>query len=126
MQEKINFGVTQPYNDLFLTAFIWEVVLTFFLMLVIVAVATDIRAVGQLAGFSIGATILLEALVTGGVSGASMNPARSIAPALISGNFSHLLAYILGPIFGAIAAVAFYSYIRCDSSKNDKKVSGCC
>ncbi len=63
-------------------SFLWELVLTFFLMLVIMAVATDTRAVGEAAAIAVGGTVALGALVGGPVSGASMNPARSLGPAL--------------------------------------------
>ena len=74
-----DLGVTQPAGS-DLQSFAWEVVLTFFLMVVITAVATDIRAVGQAAALAIGGTVALGALVGGPISGASMNPARSIGP----------------------------------------------
>ena len=68
----------------------WEAILTFFLMLVITAVATDVRAVGQAAALAIGGTVALGALVGGPISGASMNPARSIGPAIVSGDLRPL------------------------------------
>ena len=108
----LNLGVTQPIDNLFITAFIWEVVLTFFLMFVIMAVATDYRAVNKAAGLAIGGTILLDAMFGGPVCGASMNPARSFGPALVSGDFNQIWAYILGPIVGAILAAWIYSFVR--------------
>lgn len=80
---------------------VMEVILTFFLMYVITSVATDARAVGVLAGVAIGGTVALEAIFAGPVCGASMNPARSIGPALVSGELEHLWLYLLGPFFGA-------------------------
>ncbi len=79
-----NVGATLPSGS-DRQSFLWEVVLTFFLMLVIMAVATDTRAVGEAAALAIGGTVALCALVGGPVSGASMNPARSLGPALVSG-----------------------------------------
>src|SRR5258708_21169297 len=69
-------------------SFAFEALLTFFLMFVIMAVATDTRAVGQAAALAIGATVGLEALFAGPISGASMNPARSPGPALVSGSLA--------------------------------------
>jgi glycerol uptake facilitator-like aquaporin len=71
-------------------SFLWEVVLTFFLMFVIMAVATDTRAVGEAAAIAIGATVGLDAMFGGPISGASMNPARSIGPAFVSGDLHAL------------------------------------
>ena len=123
--ETLNLGVTQPYDGIFFTAFIWEFLLTMFLMLVIMSVATDYRAQGQLAGLAIGCTIWFEAIFGGPVCGASMNPARSIGPAIVSGKMDFLLAYILGPIAGAICGAIIYDFLRCSPSEKEK-VKGCC
>ena len=89
-----------------------EVVLTFFLMFVIMAVATDTRAVGQAAALAIGATVGLEALFAGPISGASMNPARSLGPALLSGTWTALWVYLTAPFLGAVAAALVYRWLR--------------
>ena len=89
-----------------------EMVLTFFLMFVIMAVATDDRAVGQAAALAIGGTVLLDAMIGGPISGASMNPARSLGPALVSGTLSHLWVYIAGPILGAVLGAFAYELAR--------------
>lgn len=89
-----------------------EAALTAVLMVVILAVATDTRAVGQLAALAIGGTIALEALVFGPVTGASMNPARSLAPALVSGDLAGLWIYLAGPVAGALAGAAAYEWLR--------------
>ncbi len=107
----VPLGVTHP-ADSDLQALAWEVVLTFFLMLVIVAVATDTRAVGQGAAIAIGGTVALGAMVGGPISGASMNPARSIGPALVSGDLSDLWIYLVAPPIGAIGAVLVYRYLQ--------------
>ena len=105
----VPLGVTHPAGS-DIQSLVWEVELTFFLMLVIVAVATDTRAVGQGAAIAIGGTVALGALVGGPVSGASMNPARSIGRALVSGDLSDLWIYLVAPPLGAIGAVLVYRY----------------
>jgi MIP family channel proteins len=107
----VPIGVTQPAGS-DVQAFVWECVLTFFLMLVIVGVTTDTRAVGQAAAIAIGGVVTLGSLVGGPVSGASMNPARSIGPALVSADLSHLWIYLVAPPIGAIAAVVVYRSLR--------------
>ncbi len=91
-----------------------EALLTFFLMFVITAVATDARAVGHMAGLAIGSTVALGAIFGGPISGASMNPARSLAPALVSGDVSALWIYLVGPVVGAIAGAWVYQRVRWD------------
>jgi MIP family channel proteins len=93
-------------------AFGFEVLLTFFLMFVIMAVATDTRAVGQAAALAIGATVGLEALFAGPISGASMNPARSLGPALISGTWTDQWVYVLAPLLGAAGGALVYRWLR--------------
>jgi len=123
--QALQIGLTQALDHSFLTAFIWEFLLTFLLMFVIMAVATDYRAVGQAAGTAIGGTVAFEALFAGPLSGASMNPARSLGPALLSGNWHHFGAYVLGPVLGAAAGAVVYDFIRCEP-KDEKAVKGCC
>ena len=94
-----------------LQAFVWEALLTFILMLVIVAVATDTSAVGQGAAIAIGGAVALGSLVGGPISGASMNPARSLGPALVSGDLAHLWIYLVAPPLGATCAVLVYRYL---------------
>lgn len=89
-----------------------EVILTFLLMLVIVAVATDSKARGNLAAIAIGATVGLEIIFAGPLSGASMNPARSLSPALIDGAWSGQWIYVVGPLVGAAIAACFYQWLR--------------
>ena len=104
-------GVTAPSGTDF-QSLAMEAVLTFFLMLVITAVATDVRAVGEAAAVAIGGMVALGALVGGPVSGASMNPARSLGPALASGDLSHLWVYLAGPLIGSAAAAVVYGWLR--------------
>lgn len=93
-------------------AFVLECILTFFLMLVVLSVASGSKEVGMFAGISIGSVVLLEAMFAGPSSGASMNPARSLAPALVSGNLQHIWVYLVAPVCGAIAAIPIYNYLK--------------
>jgi aquaporin NIP len=93
-------------------SFLWELVLTFFLMFVIMAVATDTRAVGEAAAIAIGGTVGLDAMFGGPISGASMNPARSLGPAIVSGDLHAQWLYIVAPITGAALAALTYQFIR--------------
>jgi aquaporin NIP len=104
-------GATQPSGS-DAQSFSWELVLTFFLMFVIMAVATDTRAVGEAAAIAIGGTVGLDAMFGGPISGASMNPARSIGPAVVSADLSGLWIYILAPLVGAAIGAAIYQLIR--------------
>jgi aquaporin NIP len=93
-------------------SFLWELVLTFFLMFVIMAVATDTRAAGEAAAIAIGGTVCLDAMFGGPVSGASMNPARSLGPALVSGELHALWLYLLAPLTGAALGALAYQLVR--------------
>jgi aquaporin NIP len=106
-----DLGATLPSGSQ-AQSFLWELVLSFFLMFVIMAVATDTRAVGEAAAIAIGATVGLDAMFGGPISGASMNPARSIAPALLSANLHALWLYIVAPILGASLGALTYQLIR--------------
>jgi aquaporin NIP len=106
-----NVGATLPSGS-DRQSFLWEVVLTFFLMLVIMAVATDTRAVGEAAAIAVGGTVALGALVGGLVSGASMNPARSLGPALASGELQSLWIYLVAPLVGASLGALAYQLLR--------------
>lgn len=94
------------------SAFVYEVILTGLLMFVIISVATDTRAVGSGAALAIGGTVALDAIFGGPVTGASMNPARSIGPALASGVSTDLWIYVAAPIVGATIGAAAYQLIR--------------
>ncbi|MGJ8666220.1 MAG: MIP/aquaporin family protein [Patiriisocius sp.] len=102
--ESETLGATLPQIDVF-KVFIFEIILTFFLMLVIINISTGSKEIGVIAGIAIGSVVLLEAMFAGPITGASMNPARSISPAVVSGNMQHLWLYIIGPIIGCIIAV---------------------
>lgn len=94
------------------SAVVVEAVLSPLLMFVIVAVATDTRALGAGAAIAIGGTVVLDILVGGGVSGASMNPARSFGPALASGAWDDFWVYLVGPFVGAALGASAYQFIR--------------
>jgi len=105
-------GVTQPAHVGQLSALVLEAGLTAVLMIVVMAVATDTRPAGSLAAIAIGGTIGLEALVLGPITGASMNPARSLAPALVTGDWTDVWLYIIGPVAGAVIGVGIYEALR--------------
>jgi MIP family channel proteins len=97
-------------------SFLWELVLSFFLMFVIMAVATDTRAVGEAAAIAIGGTIGLDAMFGGPISGASMNPMRSLGPALVSGDLHALWLYIVAPLLGTAFGALAYQLVRGEST----------
>jgi aquaporin NIP len=94
------------------SALVYEAVMTGFLMFVIMAVATDTRAIGAAAAIAIGGTVALDSLFGGGVTGASMNPARSFGPALVAGEWQDFWIYVAGPLVGAVAAAFAYEVVR--------------
>jgi aquaporin NIP len=110
-----------PANDLLgstipagseLQSFILEMILTFFLMVVIIQVATGSKEQGMFAGLAIGSTVLLEAMFAGPVCGASMNPIRSLSPAVVSGHLEHLWIYLSAPMLGAALAIGSWKIIK--------------
>jgi MIP family channel proteins len=114
-----NLGATLPKDGHWLQAFCLEVVLTAILMGVILGSGLDRRAPKGFAGVAIGLTVFLEALVMGPITGASMNPARSLGPALISGNLQHHWLYWIAPILGAQLAVWLYRYLGPKQSSSE-------
>src|SRR2546427_12266017 len=109
-------GGSQPAGPA-LQSFVLEIILTWFLMLVILSVSTGAKEKGITAGIAVGAVIALEALFAGPICGASMNPARSLAPALVSFHLEHLWLYLVAPPLGAAAAMLACRCIR---------ETGCC
>ncbi|CAL9119516.1 unnamed protein product [Musa textilis] len=89
-----------------------EFIISFYLMFVISGVATDNRAIGELAGLAVGATILLNVLIAGPISGASMNPARTLGPAIVANRWEGIWVYIVGPICGTVVGAWAYNLIR--------------
>lgn len=106
-----NLGATLPAGSQ-IQSFILEFILTFLLMQVILHVSQGAREIGVMAGIAIGSVVLLEAMFAGPVCGASMNPARSIAPALVSGNLSALWLYIVAPVAGAASATFLWRFFH--------------
>ncbi|XP_059438073.1 aquaporin NIP1-2-like [Corylus avellana] len=105
------FAGTMPAGSN-LQTFVLEFIITFYLMFVISGVATDNRAIGELAGLAIGSTILLNVMIAGPISGASMNPARTLGPAIVHGKYNSIWVYLLATILGAISGAWVYNIIR--------------
>ncbi len=112
----LSLGATRPTGPV-MQAWWLELILTAMLMYVVLAVSSGSREKGITAGIAIGGTVALEALLGGPVSGASMNPARSIGPAVVSGRLDVLWIYLTAPVVGAAVAV-----LACRCSRPD----GCC
>ncbi|KAF8399010.1 hypothetical protein HHK36_014877 [Tetracentron sinense] len=110
VKPKAFFGTVPVGSNV--QSLVLEIIISFLLMFVISGVATDNRAIGELAGIAVGMTIMLNVFVAGPVSGASMNPARSIGPAIVMRVYTGLWVYIVGPIIGTIAGGFAYNLIR--------------
>lgn len=92
-------------------SFVVELMLTFFLMFVVMSVATDVRAIGHAAAIAIGSSVALEAIFAGPITGASMNPARSFGPALVGWTWDSQWVYWVAPTVGAAAAAFIYRWL---------------
>ncbi|MBL4885949.1 MAG: MIP family channel protein [Planctomycetaceae bacterium] len=110
-------GVTEPRGAL-LQTLVLEAILTFILMFVILCVSDGSKEKGIMAGVAIGSIIALEAMMGGPITGASMNPARSLSPAILTGRMDTLWLYIVGPILGSMLAVPVYQAMM--AASNDK------
>ncbi|HTR27647.1 MAG TPA: aquaporin [Puia sp.] len=104
-------GTTIPAGS-DMQSFVLELLLTFFLMLVIIHVSTGSKEQGLFAGLAVGSTILLEAMFAGPICGASMNPARSLAPAVVAGHLEHLWLYLAAPVTGAALAIPVWKFLN--------------
>lgn len=104
-------GATLPSGPVS-QSFVLEVILTAMLMLTILSVSTGAKEKGITAALAIGAVVALEAMFAGPICGASMNPARSLAPAIVSGHLDHLWLYLLAPVIGALLAVPLCVGVR--------------
>ncbi len=107
---SLNLGSTLPAGSS-IQSFILEIILSYLLMLVILQVSHGSKETGMMAGLAVGATVLLEAMFAGPISGASMNPARSLAPGIVSGNMNTLWIYVTAPLSGAILASLSWRYL---------------
>jgi aquaporin NIP len=112
-------GTTLPAGSA-MQSFVLETILTFFLMLVIVHVATGSKEQGMFAGLAIGSTVLLEAMFAGPICGASMNPIRSLSPAIVSGHLEYLWIYIAAPPLGALLAILTWNILKSGSKANEQ------
>lgn len=113
-------GSTIPKVDVW-RAFVLELLLTFFLMVVIINVSTGSKEVGMMAGLAIGSVVLLEALFAGPITNASMNPARSLGPNIVSGNVQDLWLYMAAPVLGALLAVVSCKLVKDDNCCDEEK-----
>lgn len=104
-------GVTVPSGTVG-QAFAVEFIITFNLLFVVTAVATDTRAVGELAGIAVGATVMMNILVAGPLSGGSMNPVRTLGPAVAAGNYRALWIYLVAPTLGALVGAFAYTIVK--------------
>ena len=117
-------GATLPSGTA-LQSLVLEIAMTWLLMLVILSVSAGSKERGLMAGIAIGAVVGFEALFGGPVSGASMNPARSIGPALVSGRIEHLWIYLVAPIVGALLAVPACRGVQAPGCCDGTKREGC-
>lgn len=108
--EHSGLGATHPAGSPW-QSFVLEFILTLLLMVVILCVSTGAKEKGIMAGVAVGSVIALEALFAGPVCGASMNPARSLAPALVGGNLHDLWIYLTAPVAGALVAVPLCAFM---------------
>jgi aquaporin NIP len=105
-------------------AFLWEAVLSFLLMFVIMAVATDTRAVGEAAAIAIGGTVCLDSMFGGPITGASMNPARSLGPAIAASDYTSIWAYVAAPLAGAALAALAYRFLCSEPAAGPEATGG--
>ncbi|KAJ0779078.1 putative major intrinsic protein [Helianthus annuus] len=112
-------GVTVPSTSTG-QAFALEFLITFNLLFVVTAVATDTRAVGELAGIAVGATVMLNILVAGKSSGGSMNPVRTLGPAIAAGNYTVIWVYLLAPTLGALAGAGVYTLVKLQAGEGEE------
>jgi aquaporin Z len=109
--EHNTLGATLPAGPWW-QSFVFEVLLTFILMFVILNVSTGANEKGIMAGAAIGGVVAFEAMFAGPICGASMNPARSVAPAVVASNLQHMWLYVVAPVLGALLAVPGCRCIR--------------
>ncbi|KAK7275768.1 hypothetical protein RIF29_16890 [Crotalaria pallida] len=113
--DEVDIGVTVTQftsSTSYLEALVWESIITAILMLTICGVATDHRGSKDLAGAAIGISVLINVIIAGPITGASMNPARSLGPAIVSGVYKNIWVYLIGPTLGAVFASMLYTFLR--------------
>lgn len=114
-------GTTSP-SGTDIQALIMEIVVTFSMVFIASAVATDTKAIGELGGIAVGSAVCISSILGGPISGGSMNPARSIGPAIASAYYKGIWVYIIGPVCGALLGAMSYNFIR-DSDKPAHAIS---
>ncbi|KAL5774174.1 hypothetical protein ACOSP7_011731 [Xanthoceras sorbifolium] len=107
-------------------SFVIEFIITFYLMFIISGVSTDNRATDEFAGIAIGSTILLNVMIFGPVSGASMNPARSLGPAIVSNQYKGIWIYMVAPTLGAVCGAWVYNMVRYTDKSFRKIINTAC
>ncbi|XP_047169989.1 aquaporin NIP6-1-like [Vigna umbellata] len=112
-------GVTVPSGG-YVSSFALEFIIAFNLMFVVTAVTTNTRAVGELAGIAVGGTVMLNIMIAGPVSGASMNPVRTLGPAIAAKNYKAIWIYLVASVFGALAGACTYTVVKL-SKEDDAK-----
>ena len=117
-------GSTIPKVDVW-RAFVLELLLTFFLMVTIINVSTGSKEIGVIAGIAIGGVVLLEAIFAGPITNASMNPARSLGPNIVSGNIEGLWLYLVAPVLGALLAVVSCKLVKDDNCCDESHGNNC-
>ncbi|KAL5149591.1 Nodulin-26 [Glycine soja] len=113
--DKVDVGVTVTKylsSTSHLEAIVWEFITASILMLTICGVATDHRGSKDLTGVAIGISVLINVIIAGPITGASMNPARSLGPAIVSGDYKNIWVYIVSPILGAVSASTLYKFLE--------------
>ncbi|KAG6396054.1 hypothetical protein SASPL_142192 [Salvia splendens] len=111
LQPMKHVGTTSP-SETDLQTLIMEIVVTFSMTFVTSAVATDTKAIGELAGIAVGSAVCITSILAGPISGGSMNPARTIGPALASNYYKGIWVYLLGPVCGTLGGAWSYNFIR--------------
>ncbi|XP_010937151.1 aquaporin NIP2-1 [Elaeis guineensis] len=117
-----NLGTTTPSGTVW-QALVMEIIVTFCMMFVTLAVATDTKAVGELAGLAVGSAVCITSILAGPVSGGSMNPARTLGPAVASKKYNGLWVYFIGPPMGTLSAGLAYTFIRLTNKDGSQKLS---
>lgn len=120
--DQATLGTTIP-SGAWHQSFVLELLLTAILMFVILNVSTGAKEKGLMAGVAVGGVIAFEAMFAGPISGASMNPARSLAPAVVSGRLGDVWLYLTAPVLGALAAVLACRLIRCEADSCETQVT---